>query len=452
MSTALAIAGVTAVLRDLLNDGMINHNVSGIIGSTVSVSVLPPDRVVAEGGTESSQLNLFLHQVTPNSGWRNEGLPARDPSGRQRLANPPLALDLHYLISAYGNADLHREILLGYAMQLLHERPVLDRQAIRTALQPSPDVGTTLPEALRALANAGLADQVEQLRITPAFLNNEEMSKLWTAAQSSYRPTAAYQVSVVLIESTTPTRVPLPVLSRGPVEAGHERGIVARPDLIPPLPTLEAVEPAGGQPVAQLGKSVTLRGHHLDGANRQVRLTNVRFNIDKRIPVDTTESANEITFKIPDDRAGDFPVAIYDLSVELLRPGEATVRETNRLPLVLAAELIIPAPKQNTSENTNTTADTAADTDNFIKLKKGSTATLKCKPQIYPGQIVTLILGQEEITPTNISEPPDKLSFIIPEIPTGTYLARLRVDGIDSPIINRDATPPKFLQKRVVIE
>ena len=71
MSSALAIAGVTAVLRDLLNDGLINHNVSGLLGSTVTVSAVPPDRVVPANGAESTQLNLFLHQVTFNTGWRN---------------------------------------------------------------------------------------------------------------------------------------------------------------------------------------------------------------------------------------------------------------------------------------------------------------------------------------------------------------------------------------------
>ena len=138
MSSALAIAGVTAVLRDLLNDGLINHNISGVLGSTVTVSALPPDRVVASNGAETSQLNLFLHQVSPNLGWRNEGLPSRDGAARTRLSNPPLALDLHYLLSAYGAEDLHAEILLGYAMQLLHETPVLGRSAIATALNPSP--------------------------------------------------------------------------------------------------------------------------------------------------------------------------------------------------------------------------------------------------------------------------------------------------------------------------
>ena len=43
MSTALAIAGVTQVLRDLLNDRFVNQNVAGQIGQSVTVSTMPPD-------------------------------------------------------------------------------------------------------------------------------------------------------------------------------------------------------------------------------------------------------------------------------------------------------------------------------------------------------------------------------------------------------------------------
>ena len=142
MSSALAIAGVSAVLRDLLNDGLIDHAATDTLGVTITVSVGPPDRVIpASGATESTQLNLFMYHVTPNSGWCNERLPSRDASGSQRLSNPPLALNLHYLLSAHGSEDLHGEILLGYAMQLLHEMPVLSRNAIRRALNPSPPIG-----------------------------------------------------------------------------------------------------------------------------------------------------------------------------------------------------------------------------------------------------------------------------------------------------------------------
>ncbi|MBS0181091.1 MAG: DUF4255 domain-containing protein [Nitrospira sp.] len=177
MGNALAIAAVTAVLKDLLNNGLIDHNVTGAVGSNVTVSALPPDRVFAPGVQEGNQLNLFLYQVAPNVGWRNIGLPSRDEQGG-RLTNPPLALDLHYLLTAYGAEDLHAEVLLGYAMQLLHETPVLTRQSIRTALQPSPVNGAILPPALQALSASELADQVEQIKIVATALNSEEMSKL----------------------------------------------------------------------------------------------------------------------------------------------------------------------------------------------------------------------------------------------------------------------------------
>lgn len=84
-------------------------------------------------------------------------------------------------------------------MQLMHDFPVITRDTIEAALTPSP--GVDRPPALRALADCGLADQVEQLRVTPHSMNSEEMSTLWMAFQSHYRPTAAYQVSVVLIQA-----------------------------------------------------------------------------------------------------------------------------------------------------------------------------------------------------------------------------------------------------------
>ena len=135
MSNALAIASVSAVLKDLLNNAAIDHQLSNVVGE-VKVSALPPDRVLVEGTPETSRINLFMYQVTPNQGWRNVDLPSRDSSG-ERTASPPLALDLHYLVSAYGASEFHAEILLGYAAQLLHETPVLTRDAIRRTLAPS---------------------------------------------------------------------------------------------------------------------------------------------------------------------------------------------------------------------------------------------------------------------------------------------------------------------------
>ena len=436
MSTALAIAGVSAIIRDLLNDGLINHDISSTLGSTVMVSVLPPDRVLPSDGAEASQLNLFLHQVTPNTGWCNESLPSRDSTGRQRLANPPLALNLHYLISAYSAADLHSEILLGYAMQLLHDNPVITRQAIRAALNPSPNVGVNLPPALRALADSGLAEQIEQLRTTPEYLNIEEMSKLWTATQSHYRPTAAYQVSVVLIESTQPTAAPLPVLTRGERDpiTQRERGVAVQPGLIPPIPTIEAVNPPGGQPATRLGETIDLVGHHLDGTRREAFLTSERIDIDETLPASNAkDEASHLQFVIPTARAADFPIGVYEVSARVVRPGEDKPRTTNRLALVVAPEITnLP---MSIARNGNGTAS----------------FTLNFHPELRAVQSVSLLLGQQALAPKAYTPPVASLDFVIPNAPVGNHLARLRIDGIDSPIIDRTTKPPTFFDYRIVI-
>ena len=435
MTTALGIAGVTAVLRDLLNDGIVNHDVDSVLGTSVTVSVGPPDRVVPANGIESSQLNLFLHRVTPNPGWSNAGWPSHDGSGRQRLSNPPLALDLHYLLSAYSSADLHGEILLGYGMQLLHETPVLTRAAIRTALSPSPDVGPTLPPALRALRESGLDDQVEQIRITPEYLDGEELSRLWTATQANMRPTAAYVATVVLIQAQRSVRAPLPVLSRGPVDpgSGRDRGVVANPDLLPPLPALEAVRPQDGQPVVRLGQPVDLVGYNLDGTDRRVLLANDRFTVEQTLVPAGGAAPTVVAFTVPVARAADFPVGVYRIGARLVRAGETEPRDTNRLAATLAPH-ITGLPMAVARDGSGT-----------------ATFSLDFHPAVRDGQAVVLVLGQQEVRPQPFTPPVTSLTFTVADAPVGSHLVRLRVDGIDSPIVDRASDPPAFLDQRVTI-
>lgn len=421
MSTALAIAGVTQVLRDLLNDRFVNKNVAGDIGQSVTVSTLPPDKVVQQNGVEVTQLNLFMRHITPNSGWRNEGLPARDGSGRGRLDNPPLALNLHYLISAYGAADLHAEILLGHAMQLLHENPAIPREAIRRALQADPDSATTLPPWLRALRDSGLENQIEQLRITPEFLSTEEVSKFWTSTLTHYRPSAAYEVSVVLIQSEEPRPRPLPVLVRS---------VTARPEVAPWAPTLASLTPKDGQGVVELDAPATLDGFGLDGTSREVVLTSDRFDIEESLVA--TGNATRLQFTIPAARAGDFPVGVYKVGVRVQKPGEPQARVTNELALTVAPT--ITGLPMNVPSSGGT-----------------SSFTLNVLPMVRAGQRVSLLLGSGEFAPQPFIADTNSLSFVIPDAPKGDHLARLRVDGIDSPIVNPASTPPAFLNRRIHI-
>ncbi len=48
MSNALAIASVTRLLMDLLHDSLIDGNVGTTVGQPVSVTALPPDRILTQ--------------------------------------------------------------------------------------------------------------------------------------------------------------------------------------------------------------------------------------------------------------------------------------------------------------------------------------------------------------------------------------------------------------------
>lgn len=429
MSNALAIAGVTAVIKDLLDSGLIDHAITDTLGAGVLVSALAPDTVSLDN-QESPQLNLFLHQVTPNIAWRNTALPSRDGAGN-RVANPPLALDLHYLLTAYGRAELQAEVLLGYALQLLHETPVLPRAAIRRALNPAVVDGAILPTVYQSLRGADLAEQVELLKITPAALGTEEMSRLWSALHAHYRPTAAFQVSVVLIESSKPARSPLPVLSRGETDpvSKRERGVLAFSGLTPPLPTLEAVVPDGRQPVAVPGGAVRLEGHHLDGVDRHVILTLAAFQISRSVPV-SKGGPNEVRFNMPTD----LPVGLYRVVLSLQRLNDSQTRITNQLPLALAPQPVLPP---------------------FSATRNGNTVTLllDLAPEVRPGQKVSLILGDREISAEPFAVASSRLTFVLADAPAvgSSLLARLRVDGFESPIIDHTVTPVAYLDRLITL-
>ena len=441
MSNALAIAGVSAVLKDLLDSGLIDHQVTDTLGAGVLVSSLAPDVVPINGDGAVPRLNLFLYQATPNAAWRNVDLPSRNPSGH-RVSNPPLALDLHYLLTAYGIAELEAEVLLGYGMQLLHENPVLTREAIRTALNPSPISGALLPSVYQALASADLAEQVEMLKITPLTMNPEEMSRLWSALQARYRPTAAFQVSVVLIEPQAPAISPLPVLTRGRRIPGSERdeGVIVTPGLVLPYPTLEsALAAAHTTPsTLQLGDVLTVTGHHLAGTARAMVLRSDRVGVEHEVPLADSADEASLDFTVPNLPAV-LPVGVYQFELRVLRPGDAEPRTSNPLPVALAPAITFP-PIAMTRGVVNGVA-------NVLSLRIG------CQPEVRVGQKVTLLMDTREAQAELFTANTSTLDFKFADAPPagGTPLLRLKVDGIESIVVNRGARPPVFFNHRITL-
>jgi hypothetical protein len=427
MSNPLAIGAVSAVLRNLLDNGFVDI---GAPLSPVKVTAVAPDTIELDDPDAPPSINLFLYRTSRNQGWTEVGLPAFDGNGT-RLSNPPLALDLHYLLTAYASADFQAEILLGYAMHLLHERPVLDRDAIRKALDPSPLGATILPPAFQALVASDLADQVEGVTISPEPLDTEELSRLWSAMQAHYRPTAPYLVSVVLIEARKPSRTPLPVLSRGSVDptTGRDRGVVVEPSLLLPYPTITRVAPPADEPAARLGETVRLAGHHLDGTSAVVRFAHRLLDDPNEVVIGASTDPTGIDVPLPSGAGAeqDWPAGVYVVSVSLVRPGEPDPRESNVAAMLLAPEPQLPP----------TTISRDATTQRV-------TVTLDVKPQVRPAQDPRLTLGGD----TGLAEPhlttTSTLTFKLGIVQPGAQWVRLTVDGVESPLVDRSAEPPAF--------
>lgn len=257
MSNVLAIAAVSCTLRNLL---LAQMPLLDAELADLEVTLQPPD--LARKGMTKAQLNLFLFQVAGNAAWRNLDNPRQVRPGEN--APPALALNLHYLITAYGRGDSDSDALshrvLAAAMSALHDHPLLDADDIRNAL-PGND----------------LADQLERVRMTPLALGVEELSKLWTAFQANYRVSAAYEATVVLIDSQRSARAPLPVLKRG----ADDQGVIASASA---AAVLESLQLPRAQAALRLGEDVILRGRQLAVDDARVRFSNPRLAAPLDLP------------------------------------------------------------------------------------------------------------------------------------------------------------------------
>jgi hypothetical protein len=188
MSSPLSIASVTSVIKSVLENGLVMHGAIAVVGE-LSVTALPPDRITT-GADERSQLNVYLYRITPNTAWRSMPTGAAQSSGSRVV---PLSLDLHYLLTAYGERDYHAETLLGTAMELLHETPVLTRETIAPALASLADRGGSGTPMF-----ADVIESIDRITLSPEFLGMEDLTKLWSAFQARFRLSATYQASVLM--------------------------------------------------------------------------------------------------------------------------------------------------------------------------------------------------------------------------------------------------------------
>jgi hypothetical protein len=383
MSNFHAIATVTATLSQILN------NVEKDVENSI-VTYKPPDVKDKAVGDPANILNIFLYQVTPNTAYRNLDLPARQSNG-DLINKPLLALNLHYLLTAYNkdNDELKAQQVMASAMRLLLENQVLTRERIRQTIQN---------DNLRAtLGESDLADQIELVKLNLQPMSTEEISKLWSSFfQVNYRLSTAYQATVVILEGSQEPKSSLPVLERQLLVTPFKQLFIDR------------VEP---QIVSsRAGAKIDIIGRNLKAEKVLVRFGELECTPTQE---DTVRDA-QITMTIPSNLAAGVT------TVQVIHPlllGEQKVEhhgfESNVAAFVLSPKITKAAIRNDAS---------------------GRTLTIDFVPAITPQQKVTIIIGDYSVPIAETrTEPVNSLSLKIPsEMQPKIYFVRMRVDGAES--------------------
>jgi len=310
MSDFQAIGGVSETLRVLLEDRMEIPSVA-VANFRVSIGPPRPETPINQDVAENPRVNLFLYRVLENGSLKNQEIPGHGSPGAYGF--PPLSLDLHYLVTAYGTTEVQAHFnetlahfLLGSAMRVLHDHAIIADE-LRTVRPP---VGTPI-------LHSSLLGEYEHVKLSLEPVNLDDISKLFTALTLPYRASAAYVVSVIQIESLLPRRFPR--LVQPPPPAGPRVFVVpmSRPQILNLL-VRWATDPPGTErpwPYARVNDTIILKGTHLDSTATRIRFGTLE------IPVGMTQSS-AIELQVPDDKLPDGTPIPAD---RWLQPGAVTV-------------------------------------------------------------------------------------------------------------------------------
>jgi Pvc16 N-terminal domain/IPT/TIG domain len=391
VSNTLAISAVTEAFSALLR----NVSDEASLDPTL-VTQDPPDRARTPQ-RNGHQLNLFLYQVTPNPGLANADLPFRSSSG-QILAQPQLALDLHYLLTAYGVGDNETDAqhVLAYAMSVVHDAGSISRETIRNVV-----IAANSP-----VAASDLVDQVEPVRLTPQVLSEEDLFRLWSMFQTKYRLSVGYTASVVLVERRRQFRKAPPVTRSGATAITLRK------------PRIDEVSPQPAQP----GDTLTLIGGNLRADTVTVRINGV----DR--PTAKIED-EQITLALPADvNAGPNVAQVVQGHVLNEIDVARDVLASDPVPFVVAPTITSPLP---------------------ATVARGATLTLTIAPQVRRAQHVVALIDAAALErvqdPKGPPGPTGSVSFAIPAtMPTGPHLLRVEVDGVESRLVQDQTPGPNF--------
>jgi hypothetical protein len=425
MSNYLSIATVTAVLQKTLQEGLQND----VYGARVTTV-----RPLNLGGNPSdSGVNIFLYQVANNHAFKNidvATMRARGESPKRQTA-----LDLYYMLSFYGNdAELEPQRILGSVVRILNDRRVLNSDLIRETLESS---------SFPFLRESNLADQIQQINISPFDISLDDLSKVWsTFLQSPYILSIVYKVVVVLIEGKEPFKRPLPI-------RGRNLGGIAP---FPNKPQINRIVAQSDWNDPILANSIILiQGKNLDNNQTRIRISN------RELITPDNVRENEIILSLANIPINSLKAGVQSLQVihqidsGIINAGLASV-ESNVYPFVLC-----PTIKNIT-------------TDEVERLNielRSATILIQTDLAIQPKQKIILALNEwsnplSDNPKAYLFEAPiirrltQRITIPIEKIKAGEYLVRLMVDGAESQLIidnnPESSTQGWFIGPKLIID
>jgi hypothetical protein len=183
VSNQLSIAAATATLRYILHPAM-------DIVPGAQVTTVRPDHLGKSKLTKG--VNVYLYRITPNTSFRNVDVPTRRGDGSVS-SKPTQVVDLHFLVSAYGEeTNLEAQLLMGACIARMHERTILNSRVIEEAIDAQSSV----------VDGCDLDEQKPRIRAILEPMSNEELARIWGVLyQVPYHLTVTYRVGPIFLES-----------------------------------------------------------------------------------------------------------------------------------------------------------------------------------------------------------------------------------------------------------
>lgn len=171
-SIAEACEGLRRLLEGAYPDGLVSE---GGVATSVTFEVLRGQDFPA---TAAPALTLFLHRIQVDGNRSLHSRPGPGGLGHR----PQLGVELHLLLTAWANTAAMQHVLLGWAMRVLADYPIL-------------------PAGLLDPTGAGVFHQDESLQLRPADLSGDELARLWDHLGDRFEVSVPYVLAGLQLDS-----------------------------------------------------------------------------------------------------------------------------------------------------------------------------------------------------------------------------------------------------------